>query len=92
MKDINRVSKISNIDDSPFAKQMNTNFVYSRPDLRHGFPVDWFRPILNSAKIESCSTSSFIRKLPKISKLDPTNFRGLARTNTLYKFLYIPQT
>jgi len=68
MKRINCIAKLSDIDYSPFAQNMDTDFVHAWADYLHWFPIAWFESALNRTELEACGTTSFIGEVPKIIK------------------------
>jgi hypothetical protein len=66
MKHVNRIAKLSNIDYSPLAQNVETDFVHAWADSLHWFPIAWFESVLNRTELEACGTASFIREVPKI--------------------------
>ena len=68
MKHINRIAKLSNIDYSPLAQNVDTDFVHAWADYLHWLPITWLESTLNRTELEACSTASFIGEVPKIIK------------------------
>jgi ferredoxin-NADP reductase len=66
MKHINRIAKLSDIDYSPLAQNVDTDFVHAWADYLHGFPIAWLESVLNRTELEACGTASFIGEVPKI--------------------------
>jgi hypothetical protein len=66
MKHINRIAKLSDIDYSPLAQNVDTDFVHAWADYLHWFPIAWFESVLNRTELEACGTASFIGEVPKI--------------------------
>jgi hypothetical protein len=66
MKHINRIAKLSDIDYSPLAQNVDTDFFHAWADYLHWLPIAWFKSVLNRTEFEACSTASFIGKVPKI--------------------------
>ena len=66
MKHINRIMKLGNIDHSPLAQNVDTDFVHAWADYRYWFPIAWFESILYRSEFEACDAASFLGKIPKI--------------------------
>ena len=66
MKHINDIAELGDIDDSPLAQNVDTDFLHPRADHLHWFPITWFEPVLNRAEFKACRTASFIWEIPKI--------------------------
>jgi hypothetical protein len=66
MKHVNRIAKPSNIDYSPLAQNVQTDFVHACPDSLHRSPIAWFETVLNCTELEACGTASLIGEVPKI--------------------------
>jgi hypothetical protein len=45
---------------------MDTDFVHTRADYRHWFPIAWFDSVLNCPEFEASGTTSFAREVPKV--------------------------
>ena len=66
MKHINRIAKLGDIDYSPLAQNVDTDFLHAWADYLHRFPIARFESVLNRTELEACGTASFIGKVPKI--------------------------
>jgi hypothetical protein len=66
MKHVNRIAKLSNIDYSPLAQNVETDFFHAWADYLHWFPIAWFESVLNRTELEACGTPSLIGEVPKI--------------------------
>jgi hypothetical protein len=71
MKHIDHVAKLSNIDDSPLAQNVDTDFLHAWTNYLDWFPIAWFKSILNRSELETCGTASFIWEVPKIIEARP---------------------
>jgi hypothetical protein len=52
----------------------------------HWFPVAWIEPVLDGAKFKARGSPGLIGKVPRSSRLDPTNFNAFTFMRVLYKF------
>jgi hypothetical protein len=68
MKHTNRIAKLSDINYSPLAQNVDTDFVHAWADSLHWLPIVWFEFALNRTELETCGTASFIGEVPKIIK------------------------
>jgi hypothetical protein len=91
MKHINRIAKLSEIDYSPLAQNVDTDFAHAWANDLHWFPIAWFESALDRTEFETRGTSSFIGEIRRSSRLDPTKFSGFIVNIILYKYLYIWQ-
>jgi hypothetical protein len=66
MKHVNRIAKLSNIDYSPLAQNVEPDFFHAWADYLHWFPITWFESVLDRAELEPCGTPSLIGEVPKI--------------------------
>jgi hypothetical protein len=66
MKHINRFAKLSDIDYSPLAQDLDTDFLHAWADHLHWSPIAWFESVLDRTEFEACGTASLIGKVPKI--------------------------
>jgi hypothetical protein len=66
MKHINRIAKPSDIDYSPLAQNVDTDFLHAWADYIHLSPIGWFESALNRTELEACGTASFFGEVPKI--------------------------
>jgi len=66
MKYINHIAKLSDIDYSPLAQNMDTDFVHTWADYLHWFPITWIESVLNRTKLEACCTAGFIWEISQI--------------------------
>ena len=66
MKNIHRIANLSDIDYSPLAQSMNTNFLHAWADYLHGFPIAWFESVLNRTELETCGPACLVREISKI--------------------------
>jgi hypothetical protein len=68
MQDINSIGKFSDVQDSPFSQDMNSNLSCARADNTHRLPVGWFQSALDGIEFKSSLPSGFGWKVAKIIK------------------------
>jgi hypothetical protein len=66
MKYISRIANLDNIDYSPLAQNMDTNFLDTGADYLHGFPIAWFESVLNRTELEACCPARLVREISQI--------------------------
>jgi hypothetical protein len=66
VKHINHIAKLSDIDYSPLAQDMDTDFVDAMAGCPHWFLIAWFESILNCTEFEACGTAGLVGEVPKI--------------------------
>ena len=71
MKHINRIANLCDIDYSPLAQNMDTNFLHAWADYLYGFPIAWFVSVLNRTELETCSPAGLIREITQIVQTRP---------------------
>ena len=65
---MNYIGKLGDLQDSPFAQDMNSNLAYSRANNIHRFPVRWFQPTLYCIEFRSSLPARFGWEVAEVIK------------------------
>lgn len=68
VQDINCVDELGNIDNSPFAKNMNPDLSNTSANFTQRPPIVRFETSLDGVQVETCLSSGLCRKIPQIIK------------------------
>ena len=93
VQDINAFCKLRNIQDPMFALCVDTNFLDSRANAGHWFPVIGFEPPLHPPQLEADNPADIRRKRPHVSarRCEPDEGLVCHRWN-IQVFIYVVNT
>lgn len=63
---MNGIFELGHVDNAPFSKDVNTNFLNSPAYTRHRLPVARFNSALNGKEFKTSCFARFSGKIPKI--------------------------
>jgi hypothetical protein len=77
VKHVDGIIPLRDIDDTPFAQNMDTDFLDARANGPHRLPIAWLQSVLNSAEFGTGASTSLVGEIPEVFQTRPYEFQRL---------------